>query len=75
MHHNPDAYRQALANLADDAETLQTMLNEFIGRSTMARLELPASLYDANAELLLVPARLRDAAAGGAHPGSAFRRR
>jgi hypothetical protein len=34
-------------------------VNEFIGRATMARLDLPAALYEANAELLLVPGRLR----------------
>lgn len=58
---------RARSGLADEAEQLQTQINEFIGHATMARVDLPAALYDANAELLLLPARLREqvrAAAG-----------
>ena len=59
-----DEIRDRACNaLADEAEQLQTSVNEFIGRATMARVELPAALYDTNAELLLLPARLRQTAA------------
>ncbi|HZD01929.1 MAG TPA: hypothetical protein VFA46_17565 [Actinomycetes bacterium] len=60
---DPDTYRRYLAELADEAERLQTQVNEFIGRATVARLDLPAALYDANAQLLLVPTQLRELAA------------
>jgi len=54
----------ACLDLAKEAERLQTMLNEFIGHATMAEAEreLPGALYEANAELLLVPDRLRELA-------------
>ena len=58
---NDENRQRAHQTLADEAERLQTQINEFIGRATMARVELPGPLYDANAELLL-PARLREAA-------------
>ncbi len=71
---------RACKALADEAERLQTQLNEFIGRATMARVDLPAALYDADAELLLLPARLREAvvhrrweARSGGRRGSAQR--
>jgi hypothetical protein len=56
---DPDIQQRDLDKLACEAERLQTQVNEFIGRATMARLELPAALYEANAELLLVPGQLR----------------
>jgi hypothetical protein len=59
MFTDPDTQQRALDKLANEAERLQTQVNEFIGRATMARLDLPAALYEANAELLLVPGRLR----------------
>jgi hypothetical protein len=59
---DPDAHWRNLGRLADEAERLQIQVNEFIGRATMARLDLPAALYDANAELLLVPGKLRELA-------------
>jgi hypothetical protein len=62
---------RACKALADEAERLQTQVNEFIGRATMARVDLPAARYDANAERLLVPARLRDAGAFRRSPGVA----
>jgi hypothetical protein len=64
-----DEIRERARNaLADEAERLQTQVNEFIGRATMARVDLPAALYDANAELLLLPARLREPAGHRADP-------
>ena len=62
----------AFHDLAHEAEKLQTKVNEFIGRATMARVDLPAALYDANAELLLLPARLLEAATN--RPASPQRR-
>jgi hypothetical protein len=59
---DPDAHWRDLGKLADEAERLQTQVNEFIGRATMARLDLPAALYEANAELLLMPGKLRELA-------------
>jgi hypothetical protein len=58
---NPDFYQCGLGTLADEAERLQTQLNEFIGRATMADLRLPDALYDANAKLLELPGMLRQA--------------
>jgi hypothetical protein len=62
---HPNDGRRDLGKLADEAERLQTQVNEFIGRATMARLDLPAALYEANAELLLVPGKLRELAEHG----------
>jgi hypothetical protein len=58
----------ACHDLAHEAKQLQTQVNDFIGRATMARVDLPAALYDANAELLLLPARLREVATFRAQP-------
>jgi hypothetical protein len=57
---NVENRQPAYQTLADEAERLQTRINEFIGRATMARVDLPAAVDDANAELLLLPARLRE---------------
>jgi hypothetical protein len=56
-----DFYQCSLGKLANEAERLQTQLNEFIGRATMADLRLPDALYDANAKLLELPGMLRQA--------------
>ncbi len=57
-----DESRQfAYQALADEAKRLQTQINEFIGRATVAHVDLPAAIYKANAELLLLPARLHQA--------------
>jgi len=55
----PDFYQCAPGKLAEEAERLQTQLNEFIGRCTMADVRLPGAVYDANAELLRLPGVLR----------------
>lgn len=62
MSSDPDAHVHFLSTLAAEAERLQTQVNEFIGRATMIRIDLPAALYEANAQLLLVPGMLRDLA-------------
>ena len=62
MSCDPDAHQHDLSTLAAEAERLQTQVNEFIGRATIARVDLPAALYDANAQLLLVPGMLRELA-------------
>jgi class 3 adenylate cyclase len=62
MSCHPDAHQHDLRALAAEAERLQTQVNEFIGRATMVRVDLPAALYDANAQLLLVPGMLRELA-------------
>jgi ABC-type phosphate transport system permease subunit len=41
---------------------LQTRTNEFIGHATLARVELPGTVYETNAELLRLPDRLRELA-------------
>jgi len=58
----PDFFQCDPGKLAEEAEQLQTRMNEFIGRCTMADVRLPGALYDANAELLCVPGQLRDIA-------------
>ncbi len=62
MSCRPDAHQHFLSALAAEAERLQAQVNEFIGRATMVRVDLPAALYDANAQLLLVPGMLRELA-------------
>jgi hypothetical protein len=62
MSCDPDTRMHFLNALAAEAERLQTQVNEFIGRATMVRIDLPAALYDANAQLLLVPGMLRELA-------------
>ena len=60
----PDEMRdRARKALADDAEQLQSQINEFIGNAIVTGVDLPGALYDANAELLLLPERLRQPAA------------
>jgi len=76
----PDFFRCDPGKLAEEAEQLQTRMNEFIGRCTMADVRLPDALYAANAELLRVPGQLRAIArhaaeaAGRASRAPAFRR-
>jgi hypothetical protein len=48
--------------LADDAEQLQMEINESIGNAIVTGVDLPGALYDADAELLLLPDRLRQPA-------------
>ena len=60
-----DGRQPGFQALADEAERLQTRINEFIGRATMAQVDLPTAVYDANAQLLLLPARLREVDACG----------
>jgi len=55
----PDVFQCDPGRLAEEAEQLQTRMNEFIGRCTMADVRLPNALYEANAELLRVPGQLR----------------
>jgi hypothetical protein len=63
MQHDPRSRRQlALDELVREAERLQTRTNEFIGRATMAEVELPDAVYETNAELLRLPDRLRELA-------------
>jgi hypothetical protein len=63
MQHDPRYRRQlALDELVREAERLQTRTNEFIGRATMADVELPDVVYETNAELLRLPDRLREIA-------------
>jgi hypothetical protein len=57
-----DPHQHDLTALAAEAERLQTQVNEFIGRATIARVDLPAALYDADAQLLLVPGTVRELA-------------
>jgi hypothetical protein len=54
--------QRAISQLVQEAEALQTRTNEFIGRATMARVELPGVVYETNAELLRLPDVLRDMA-------------
>jgi hypothetical protein len=53
---------RALNALVREAERLQVTTNEFIGRATMAEVELPDAVYETNAELLRLPDRLRELA-------------
>jgi hypothetical protein len=62
MSCNRPTCQSDLGKLAEEAERLQTLVNEFIGRATMADVELPRPLYDTNAALLLVPGQLREMA-------------
>jgi len=63
MQHDPRSRRLlALDELVREAEWLQTRTNEFIGRATMADVELPGAVYETNAELLRLPDRLRELA-------------
>ncbi len=63
MQHDPRSRRQlALDELVREAERLQTRTNEFIGRATMAEVELPDAVYETNAELLRLPDRRRELA-------------
>jgi len=55
----PDFFQCDPGRLAEEAEQLQTRMNEFIGRCTIADVRLPDALYAANAELLRVPGQLR----------------
>jgi hypothetical protein len=57
----PDFYQCGLGKLAEEAEQLQTRMNEFIGRCEIADVRLPGALYDANAALLGLPRTLRQA--------------
>jgi hypothetical protein len=67
MQHDPRSRRQrALDELVREAERLQVTTNEFIGRATMAEVDLPDAVYETNAELLRLPDRLRELARSAA---------
>jgi hypothetical protein len=60
---DPEAQQQRdLDKLAEEAERLQTAVNEFIGRATIANIAIPGVLYDANATLIELPGQLRQIA-------------
>ncbi len=67
MQHDPRSRRQrALDELVREAERLQVTTNEFIGRATMAEVDLPDAMYETNAELLRLPDRLHELARSAA---------
>jgi len=60
---DPNAcHSRDLRQLVNEAEQLQFALSLFCSRATVARVELPQSLHDAAAALLLLPEELRQAA-------------
>ncbi len=59
---DPEAHQRDLGKLAEEAERLQTAVNEFIGRATIANIAIPGGLYDANATLIELPGQLRQLA-------------
>ena len=66
QNHPPSRRQRALDELVREAERLQVTTNEFIGRATMAEVELPDAVYETNAELLRLPDRLRELARSAA---------
>jgi hypothetical protein len=62
-----DQQQTDLRRLIDEAEQLQLALSLFCSRATVARVELPQSLHDAAAALLLLPEQLRQTAERSNH--------